>query len=252
MPSFASSSEVRDSADGLVLVVRARHVFVAGSPSADVHTIKGRLPDAVDVILESNLVIALTGTVNRAAIDAHRIQRSAIANHLLNYFHMNSEQLGVRPASRIFVDDSDGIAKLTLSPTRPILKPSSGTAVRLSAIELLYVFRTRNSPAPQQSGYSGAQSCWYLFPLFSRAFTTCHCPWASCSASPRHTWDAGLAAAADPFSPHAFLPLVAALDRTVDKFAEYHLVRYAPLPAFKNRELRAAEQALPFDFRAVA
>ncbi|KAI0356437.1 hypothetical protein OH77DRAFT_1423379 [Trametes cingulata] len=126
---------------------------------------------------------------------------------------MNGEQLGVRPASKIFVDDADGIAKLTLSPTRPILKPSSASAVRLSAIELLYVFRTRNTPVPQQPGHSGAQS------------------------------NAGLAAAADPFSPHAFLPLVAALDRTVDKFAEYHLVRRYPLIFGPWRERFDAEVA---------
>ena len=30
----------------------------------------------------------------------------------------------------------------------------------------------------------------------------------------------------DPFSPHAFLPLVSALDRIVERFAALHLVRY--------------------------
>ncbi|KAI0335838.1 hypothetical protein GY45DRAFT_1316579 [Cubamyces sp. BRFM 1775] len=111
MPSFASSSEVRDSTDGTLLVLRARHVLVSGVPSDTVPTVKGRLPDDLDVILESDLVIALTGMVNRVNISSRAIQCSAIANHLLNYFHMNGEQLGVRPASKIYIDDSDGIAK---------------------------------------------------------------------------------------------------------------------------------------------
>ncbi|KAI0632182.1 hypothetical protein C8Q77DRAFT_1197416, partial [Trametes polyzona] len=199
MPSFALSSEVRDSTDGLQLVLRARHVFVAGSPSKDAHTIKGRLPDDVDVILESDLVIAVAGMANRAQIDACKVQHSAIANHLLHYFHMNGEQLGVRPASKIFVDESDGVAKFTLAPTRPILSSGSASAVRLSAIELLYITRTPPLPGPQRP------------------------------RSPNAHIHADAAAAADPFTPHAFLPLIAGLDRIVEKFAVYHLVRRYPL-----------------------
>ncbi|OSD07153.1 hypothetical protein PYCCODRAFT_1463456 [Trametes coccinea BRFM310] len=143
MPSFATSSEVRDNTNGVQLVLRARHLLVSGHPSHTVYTLKGRLPDEVDVILESDLVVSLTGIVNRVKIDSRDIQRSAIAGHLLSYFHANSEQLGVRPASKIYVDESDGVAKLTLSPTRPLLKPRSpASTTRLCAIELLYVFRT--------------------------------------------------------------------------------------------------------------
>ncbi|KAI8986096.1 hypothetical protein BD414DRAFT_487640 [Trametes punicea] len=153
MPSFASSSEVRDTANGVLLVLRGRHVLVAGSPSDDVRTIKGPLPDGVDVTLESNLVISLSGIFDRVKIDSRDIQCSAIANHLVNYFHANCEQLGVRPASQIYIDEYDGVAKLMLSPTRPLLKPRSvTTTVRLSAIELLYVFRTESHRIPQSQG----------------------------------------------------------------------------------------------------
>ncbi|KAI0647992.1 hypothetical protein C8Q79DRAFT_543665 [Trametes meyenii] len=207
MPSFTFSSDVRDSTDGLLLVLRARHILVAGSPSDDTHIVKGRLPDGVDVILESDLVIALSGTVNRVPIDASDIQCSAIARHLLNYFHVNSAQLGLRPASKIFVDDTDGIAKLTLSPTRHLLRPRTA-ALRLSAIEILYVFKT-----PQPQGTSGAQP------------------------------HAGLAVAADPFSPHAFLPLVAALDRTVERLVVTQLIRRYPLIFGPWRERFDAEVA---------
>ncbi|KAI0667582.1 hypothetical protein C8Q78DRAFT_311030 [Trametes maxima] len=102
-------------------------------------------------------------------------------------------QLGLRPASKIFVDDTDGIAKLTLSSMRPLLRPRTA-ALRLSTIEILYVFKT-----PQTQGASGAHP------------------------------HAGPAVAADPFSPHAFLPLVAALDRTVERFVVTQLIRRYPL-----------------------
>ena len=37
-------------------------------------------------------------------------------------------------------------------------------------------------------------------------------------------------AAIDPFSSHAFLPLVTALDRIVERFTVYHLVRWDAEP----------------------
>lgn len=103
MPSFTSTSEVRDGADGVLLVLRARHVFVVGTPSSDAHTVKGRLLDDLDVTLESDLVVTLTGMVNRVKIDAHRVQPSAIAKHLLHYFHV------VRTASSLFHPHSDAV-----------------------------------------------------------------------------------------------------------------------------------------------
>ncbi|KAI0766405.1 hypothetical protein BD413DRAFT_152961 [Trametes elegans] len=88
MPSFATTTEVRDGTDDVLLSLRARHILVAGSPSANTHTVKGRLPDDVDVVLESDLVLSLSGMHNRARIGSRDVQRSAIANHLLNYFHV--------------------------------------------------------------------------------------------------------------------------------------------------------------------
>ncbi|KAI0720533.1 hypothetical protein C8T65DRAFT_292766 [Cerioporus squamosus] len=50
--------------------------------------------------------------------------------------------------------------------------------------------------------------------------------------------------AADPFSPHGFLPLIAALDRIVDKLAVHHLVRKYPLIFGPWRERFDAEVAV--------
>ncbi|KAH9891703.1 hypothetical protein C8Q73DRAFT_84452 [Cubamyces lactineus] len=129
----------------------------------------------------------------------------------------NGEQLGVRPASKIYIDDNDGIAKLTLSPTRPLLKSRPGdTALRLSTIELLYAFRTercRRGSQPQSQERDGLH-------------------------------DADPATAADPFSPHAFLPLIATLDRAVERFVGLHLIRRYPLIFGPWRERYDAEVAL--------
>ena len=75
----------------------------------------------------------------------------------------------------------------------------------------------------------------------------------------RHaTADADLATAADPFSPHAFLPLIAALDRAVERFVGLHLIRCEyprPLPLLYLAWLNLSAlrpQALPVDIWAVA
>ncbi|KAI0770362.1 hypothetical protein C8Q74DRAFT_894488 [Fomes fomentarius] len=193
MPSLATVAVVRDDADGLPIALNARCLFVAGAPSDTVYTLKGRVPDHLDVILQSDLVITLAGQFNRVNVTNRAMQRSAMAQHLLNYFHVNSEQLSLRVASKIFVDEDDGNIKLTLSSTRPFLDRRP-PFVRLCTIELLYACRTPHV-----------------------------------SPQPHHIGDKETSGAMDPFSPHAFLPLVAALDRIVEKFVAVHLVRSYPL-----------------------
>ncbi|RDX53358.1 hypothetical protein OH76DRAFT_1215253 [Lentinus brumalis] len=201
MPSVATAVVVNDSADSINVVLNARFVLVVGSPSDTVYVLRGRVPDGIDVVLHSDLVITVSGTMDRAEVDGRAIQNSAIARHLQNYFHVNGEQLGVRIASKIYVDDDDdGKVKLTLSPTRPVLERCS-RFLRLSVIELVYACKTPRTHASPQPESVGVQANHLA------------------EASP----------AADPFSPHGFLPLVAALDRTVDKFAALHLVRKFPL-----------------------
>ena len=132
MPTISSSSAIRTSSDHFSLVLRTRHFLVAGTVSENVSIIKGRLPADVDVILGSDLVIALSGTVDAVKIPGHVIQRSAVARHVLEHLRavrsspsstrsvelyrcalltQNEGQLGVSLASSIHVDQQDGRAK---------------------------------------------------------------------------------------------------------------------------------------------
>ena len=86
MPSFATTAVVRDSGDGLHIALNARFVFVTGAPSDTIYALKGRVPDNVDVIVQSDLVITLAGSLNRVRVSSRAMQGSAIAQHLLNYF----------------------------------------------------------------------------------------------------------------------------------------------------------------------
>ena len=88
MPSFASSVVIADSADSVRVALNARCILIAGSPSDNVYAIKGRVPDGIDIVLHSDLVIIISGTMDRARVDSRAIQSSAIAQHLQNYFHV--------------------------------------------------------------------------------------------------------------------------------------------------------------------
>lgn len=85
MPTFANFTAVRDAAEGFSLALTARHIFVAGEPSDEVTTVKGRVPDNVDVLLGSNLVFSLRGTLGRTRLTGSDMQQSAVARHLLQY-----------------------------------------------------------------------------------------------------------------------------------------------------------------------
>ncbi|KAI0754913.1 hypothetical protein C8Q80DRAFT_1141790 [Daedaleopsis nitida] len=111
MPSFATSTVVRDSAYSLNIALNVRCVLVAGAPLDTVYALTGRVPRDIDVILQSNLVLALSGSQNRVKVSASSMQNSAVAKHLVKYLHANGEQLGLRVASDVFVDEEDGNTK---------------------------------------------------------------------------------------------------------------------------------------------
>lgn len=88
MPSFATSTVFRDRTTAVDIELRVRYEFIAGEPSSFVYALKNnKLPHDVDVILQSDLLMSLSGTYNRAMNDGRTIQSAAIAQHLLDYFH---------------------------------------------------------------------------------------------------------------------------------------------------------------------
>lgn len=83
MPSFSSSSIVRTADTSLLLDIT--HVLVQNSPSDIVHTVRGNFPEDVDVLLTSDLVITLLGTLDRVKISSTDIEKSAVALHFKRY-----------------------------------------------------------------------------------------------------------------------------------------------------------------------
>ncbi|KZT73836.1 hypothetical protein DAEQUDRAFT_808018 [Daedalea quercina L-15889] len=136
MPTISSSSAFRTSNGHFSLALRARHVLVAGTTSENIRVIKGRLPEGVDVILATDLVIALSGVVDAVKISGHVIQQSAVAEHVVNYLRVNAGQLGLSRVSNIYVDDEDGRAKFSLSSSRPLRAATEMACLRLASIDV--------------------------------------------------------------------------------------------------------------------
>jgi hypothetical protein len=84
MPSFSLSSVARATSEHFSLSLRARHYLVVGSQSRTYH-VKARFPEAVDVILASDLVITLSGVVDGVNISSQDILASAATSHLVHY-----------------------------------------------------------------------------------------------------------------------------------------------------------------------
>ena len=85
MPSFASSTKIRESAHGFSFALTTNHVFLAGHPSDTIQILSTRLPDNVQVFLGSNLILTLAGSFNGIDVSYTDIHKSALANHVVHY-----------------------------------------------------------------------------------------------------------------------------------------------------------------------
>ncbi|KAF8558383.1 hypothetical protein OG21DRAFT_1494145 [Imleria badia] len=176
MPSFSSPSSIRVASHDHVLRLKITHNLVHASPSVAVHSVKGRLPKELDVLWLSDIAISLDGLFDGRQIPADDI---------------NADRLGLNNVSRPFVDDADGLSKLTLTPSRP-LPDASRPHANLVSLHLVYIWRT----------VAGRSDITDSGPLVEEI---------------------------NPFSPTLFLPAEALLSRVTEQFLIYHLVSRYPL-----------------------
>ncbi len=87
MPSFATTTVVHDNTDTVHFELHARYVCVAGTPSDVVYAVRDIIPSSLDVVLQSDLVISLSGTLNGTRHQGRDMQTSVISQHVLGYFH---------------------------------------------------------------------------------------------------------------------------------------------------------------------
>jgi hypothetical protein len=85
MPSFSYSSVVRIAAD-TSLILELTHLLFHSTQSDTVHNIHGTFPDNVDVLLASDLVLSISGSLDRVKVSSQDISKSAVVLHLQQYF----------------------------------------------------------------------------------------------------------------------------------------------------------------------
>ncbi|KAG2065577.1 hypothetical protein BDR04DRAFT_159721 [Suillus decipiens] len=155
MPSFSSSSSIRAASEQCSLNVKIVHKLYHGSPSNVFHKVKGRLPKELDVLLLSDLIFSIAGSLNGQTVPADTIAHCALMQHLRNDLSANAPQLGLNAISDAYVDNADGHAKITLTPSRSLSHSSRQHAV-LVAVDLCYIWKTAGDREHSTNLLSGA------------------------------------------------------------------------------------------------
>lgn len=125
MPSFSYSATLRT--ENPSLVIEATHCLVHGLLSETTHTMLGSVPTNVDVLLDSDLVITISGTLNRVRLSSLEMSKSAVALHLKRYLEtvnvtilgrhptdqrmQNSGLLGLNTVSNLYIDENDDVTQ---------------------------------------------------------------------------------------------------------------------------------------------
>jgi len=208
MPSFSSSSVVRVASEHFSLSIQARHCLLIGSPS-HTYDISARFPGGIDVLLSSDLVLTLSGVVDRVKVSSKGILVSAVAGHLVRYLETNASQIGLSLVSDIYVDEDDGLPKLTLTSSRPLSDRPRLPHATLVSIDLQYIWRTAT--------YKPGEIVHEITFIDD----------------------------SHPFSPRLLLPVESILNNAVEKFASLHLIKSVISSGFSSRS--KIVQTLPID-----
>lgn len=89
MPCILLPCSLRAAAGDYRLVLNVSHRMLVGESSEPVYNMKkSRFPEAVDVFLDSNLVLTLSGTLDRVKISPKDMLKSQLAQHLADYLSL--------------------------------------------------------------------------------------------------------------------------------------------------------------------
>ncbi|KAF8158220.1 hypothetical protein B0H34DRAFT_807784 [Crassisporium funariophilum] len=196
MPTFALKSRIRAVSDDCTLSLNIRHRLVANQPSDNLYDVKPTLPEGVDILLVSNLPVTISGILDGTRIMPEILKESRIACHLVEYLQMNAKEIGINAVSDLYISEDTGLVtpvSLTASRRFPLSADLLPVHVKLTGIDLDYVWRTTSTPD---------------------------------SAQPSSDL---LDVATNPFSRHLSLPYLVLADNVIGRFATFQLVRRYPL-----------------------
>lgn len=84
MPSFSCASYVRAASEHFLLNVKFLHKLYHNSPSNLVYKVKNRLPKELDILLLSDLIFTISGSLDGETVPSDEIIRSALVKQLRN------------------------------------------------------------------------------------------------------------------------------------------------------------------------
>ncbi|KAJ3558907.1 hypothetical protein NM688_g659 [Phlebia brevispora] len=138
MPVLRYRSAVREAEESFVFTLKAQHNLEVGGDGQD--RILGRLP-AVDICLDADLVLSVTGLHHKRRISGHEMEKSFPVQHLSKFLKSNASELGLSNVSDVYVDAEDGLTKVTLSSALAYRRENSPVRLSLGSIDLVYQFR---------------------------------------------------------------------------------------------------------------
>ncbi|KAF8967119.1 hypothetical protein BDZ97DRAFT_567431 [Flammula alnicola] len=194
MPSISFKSKVRTVTNSCALTMIVQHRLLVGQRSDIIHRMKQSPPEGVDIILASQLVITISGTLNGARVSPENIMASHIARHLVDYLRMNADKLGINAVSNGHISEDTGLLTLSCTGSRPFpISEPHPLQAKLAGFDIRYVWQTHAK---------------------------------SDSNQPDQTH---IATAMNPFSRHLSLPYLTAVNITVERFVTFQLVKRYPL-----------------------
>lgn len=189
MPTIALKSKVRTALErGLSLNIR--HRLFLDQPSDAVLDMKPTIPEAVDVLLFSNVLITISGSLDGARITPAELRTSYIANHLVDFLQTNAGELGINAVSGLYISEDTNLLSFTLTASRHCASTDIlPVHLKLIGLDIDYVWQTNST---------------------------------AIASGPLDT-------AINPFAQHLSLPYLTATENAVGRFVSIHLVRRYPL-----------------------
>ncbi|KDQ62194.1 hypothetical protein JAAARDRAFT_451521 [Jaapia argillacea MUCL 33604] len=173
MPSISYSSVLRTATDNdMTLALNARHRLVVGSPSETVYSLKSRVPEQLDVFLAAScLVFSFSGQVDRVKVANNTVYQSAILSHFAGYLKSNAAVLGFTTVSDVYIDEEDGLPKLSVASSNPLPVELPSPCITLVAIDMMYLVKARQSSPTTHIGEETDPFCPQLLLPLEAALT---------------------------------------------------------------------------------
>ncbi|CAL1713352.1 unnamed protein product [Somion occarium] len=126
----------------MTLSLNSTHFLIAGSASDTVLKMATRVPPSLDVIHKSDVTFSISATMDGSPTIGKDLKESALALYLVNFLQSHSGQLGLSNVSELYLDESDGRTKFTVSSCSQLDPEDCTLYLTLLSIDLSFSCRS--------------------------------------------------------------------------------------------------------------